>query len=281
MANYNNRTKAFFKSVKLPKQYTPENRGLDECCCSFMVFASDSTDSWKNQKTSAWIPKADFIEFELIKSDGTIIPQTAIEFPNQLDAYYCTVDWYTILADHGSDCYELKVTYTVAGVSDFFTWGKYDLIPYNLKRLNGWVALQTTFDSNQTIEGINFAGANVVDCINFHGWFGERKTNTVVENLIYSTREARKVYRENLNSYELKADSVMECISNKLLDLHLLSENNLLVSDFNAYNHTYKYLSFPVIVEESPNVTYKTRKATITCKVGDKFKNSRSKYGLQ
>ena len=280
MANFNNRHKAFYKSVKLPKQYTPEDRGLSECCCSYLVFASESTDSWKNQKTSAWIPKADFIEFKLVKSNGDEIPQVAVEFPNQLDAYYCTVNWYEVLESNGSGCYELHLTYTVAGVSDSFVWGKYTLIEYDLARLNHYVAIHTTFNSNQSIQGINFAGANVEDCVTFKGFFGEQKTNTVIENLTYTTREARKVYRENLNSYELRADSITECISSRLLDLHLLSENNMLVSDFNAMNHSYRYLSYPVIVEESPNIKYNNRKASITCKMGDKVKNSRSSYGL-
>lgn len=278
--DYSNRHKTTVQGVRLPKVYVPEDRGLNECCCSFMVFASPDTEPYKNQKSSAWIAKADFIDFLLTLPDGSTITLPDTEFPNQQDAYYATVDWYTMLGLYGPGCYTLTLDYTVAGISDSFVWAKYDLVEYSLARLNHHVALKTTFNSLQTIEGIDFTGSNVVDCLTFPGWFGDRKPNMVVENLTYSTRESRKIHRENLNAYELTAQTVTECISNKLLDLHLLSENDIKVSDFNAMNHSYKYLDFPAIVEKSPEVSYRTRKATIKCEMGDKYKNNRSKYGF-
>jgi hypothetical protein len=60
----------------------------------------------------------------------------------------------------------------------------------------------------------------------------------------------------------------------------LFSENELYISDYNAHNHSYRYLDLPVIVSESPSVEYKdlSRKAVLKCKVADKFKNQRTFY---
>ncbi len=90
----------------------------------------------------------------------------------------------------------------------------------------------------------------------------------------------KSVIRENLNSYEIKTDPLKEEFTTKLTDLYLLSENELFISDYNAHNHSYKINDLPVIVEESPEINYfdYARDASLTCKVGDKFKNKRTYY---
>jgi hypothetical protein len=87
--------------------------------------------------------------------------------------------------------------------------------------------------------------------------------------------------RENLNSYEIITDPADECIIRPLVELYLLSENELYISDYNVHNHSYRYLDLPVIVQESPKIEYPdefARKASLTCTVGDKFKNKRTYY---
>ena len=280
MAKYSNRVKEFVKGVKLPSVFTPENRGLDECCEPFKVFASSDTDRFKNDKTSAWMRDVDSIAFKLVKSDSTEITINEVPFINQLNAYYCTVIWRDILVNYGQGCYDLIIDYSIAGISDSLTWGSYFLQEYSEEKVRGLVSVRSFFNSIQTIEGIDFSGSKVEDCINFYGFFGNRQPRTEIDNLVYSNRESRKVKRENLNQYDLSADAVSECISKKLLDLHLLSENDLFVTDHNTLNHSYRYIDFPVIVEESAEVSYNGRKATLSCKLGDKFKNSISKYGI-
>ena len=90
----------------------------------------------------------------------------------------------------------------------------------------------------------------------------------------------KRVIRENLNDYEIITDPEDECIIKPLVDLYLLSENELYISDYNAHNHSYRYLDTPVIVNESPTIEYKTlsRKAVLTCKVADKVKNQRTYF---
>jgi hypothetical protein len=90
----------------------------------------------------------------------------------------------------------------------------------------------------------------------------------------------KRVIRENLNDYEIITEPSDECIIRPMVELYLLSENQLFISDYNAHNHSYRYLDLPVIVSESAQIEYKdlSRKATLTCKVSDKFKSNRTYY---
>lgn len=277
--DWTNNHKEYFPSIILPSIFEEEDRGADGCCCEpFIVFASNSSDTHKNDVTSAWFPNAETIRFYLVKDDDTEIEQTAIPFLNQPSAFYCTVDWSTILNTNGVGCYELKIDYTISGVEGTLIWGKYNLVLYSIDRKQGMVRLRTVFDDFHEEIGIDFTGSKVVDCINFHGFFGERQPNTAIKNTTYSTREERKVMRENINEYTLFTDAIRECISKRLIDIHLLHENELYVSDHNAYNHSYDFLDKPVILSESPSVEYVGIFAKITAKFGDKIKNKRSTF---
>jgi hypothetical protein len=101
-----------------------------------------------------------------------------------------------------------------------------------------------------------------------------------IDNIIYRNREMKRVIRENLNSYEIITDPSHKCITQPMVDLYLLSENELYISDYNAHAHDYCLYDVPVIVEESPEIEYYefSRKAKVTCQVGDKFKNKRTYY---
>jgi hypothetical protein len=78
----------------------------------------------------------------------------------------------------------------------------------------------------------------------------------------------------------ITTDPENECIISPMVELYLLSENELFISDYNAHNYSYRYLDLPVIVSESPAIEYKefSRKAILTCKIEDKFKTKRTYY---
>ena len=137
------------------------------------------------------------------------------------------------------------------------------------------------FNLQHQIEGINFTGSNVEDTIRFYGFIGERQPNMEIDNLIYQNRTMKTVVRENLNTYKITTDPCNECLTTKLTDLYLLSENEMFVSDHNAHNHSYRYLDIPVVVQESPEINYLDilqRKAILTCEIGDRSKNKRTFY---
>jgi hypothetical protein len=203
-----------------------------------------------------------------------------VAFPNEPNAYYTTISWIDVLNSDGIGCYELKIDYDISGVIGSVSWGKYNLKPYSVANALGTARIRALFNGIQETEGINFSGSNVDYSFRFAGFIGSQQPNTETDNIIYGNREMKRVIRENLNTYEINTDPLTECFIRPLMTLFLLSENELFISDYNVFNHSYRYLDLPVIVNESAEIEYYdfSRKAKLKCKVEDKFKNKRTYY---
>jgi hypothetical protein len=273
-----------YDAIKLPEVFEEEDRGFFRCCVPELVLADGSGDSWKNDVTSAWIKLSnvsDSVNFTLLK-DGqpTIYTPTTTEFVNEPNAFYTTIYWADVLSSDGAGCYSINVEYDISGILGTFTWGIYQLKPYTIENALKTARVRVFLNSYQEIEQIDFTNSMVETSLRFYGLIGMRQPNTEVDNIIYENREVKSVIRENLNSYEIKTDPLKEEFTTKLTDLYLLSENQLFISDYNAHNHSYKINDLQVIVEESPEIIYfdYARDASLTCKVGDKFKNKRTYY---
>lgn len=273
-----------YKSIKLPKICTDENRGFEECCCEELVLAKSTSNTWENDKTSAWMKlsdPADTVTFDLYKDGAltTYIP-SSVQFPNESNAYYTTIDWNDVLVSDGIGCYELKISYDISGIQGLITWGKYRLLPFTIQNAIATARIRAQFDGYHEIEQIDFTDSGVESTYRFNGFIGNRQPNTEIDNIIYNNREMKRVIRENLNEYEILVDPALKCVTKPLVDLYLLSENNLYISDYNAHNHDYCINDLPVIVSQSPELTYYdfARKASLKCVVADKFKNKRTYY---
>ena len=162
-----------------------------------------------------------------------------------------------------------------------FTWGTYDLKEYSIERALGTARIRVFLNLKQAIEDINFTNSMVEDTIRFYGFIGDRQPNMEIDNLIYQDRTVRTVVRENLDTYTIKTDPYTNETLKRLTDLYLLSENDMFISDYNAFNNSYEIQDVPVTVQESPEIDYLDqfqRKAVLTCVVGDKTKNKRTFY---
>ena len=273
-----------FDAFRFPEIFQEEDRGFVRCCCPFIVLASpDQSETWKNDVTSAWIKlssSTDSASCTLVQDGIVVETLTPNAFINDENAFYWTVKWQDVIQNHGPGCYKIMVNYSISGIEQEFMWGMYHLKKYTVHNALKTARIRVIFNGKHEIEGINFAGSSVEDSIRFYGYIGNRQPNTEIDNLIYQNREMKSVIRENLNSYELITDPTCEQHTTKLTDLYLLSENELYISDYNAHNHSYKYLDLPAIVEESPEIVYFdfSREAGVKCKLSDKFKNKRTYY---
>jgi len=276
-----------YKSIKLPQIFEEQDRGFKICCdCPMLVLAGGGSETWKNDVTSAWIKVSDPSDSFgfILEKDGqpvTLYTPTVEEFPNEENAYYTTIKWKDVLPLEGAGCYTLKVTFDISGVTGDFIWGQYNLQPYTVQNALQTARIRVVFNLQQEIEGINFTGANVEDCIRFHGFIGDRQVNTEIDNLIYQDRTVKTVVRENLDQYIISTDPLLPCFITALTDLYLLSENDMYISDYNAHNHLYNILDIPVVVEEAPEIDYLDRwqrRAVLTCTVGIRKKNKRTFY---
>lgn len=273
-----------YDSIRLPRVFEEEDRGFARCCCVVPVLASSSSDTWKNDITSAWIKLSsltDIAEAKLYK-DGieTTYSPTAVPFVNEPFAFYWSINWNDVLNSDGAGCYTLKISYDISGVQLTFTWGIYELKPYTTETANFTARVRAFYNDYNEVEQIDFTNSMVQDSCRFYGFIGNRQPNMVTDNLIYQNREMKKVIRENLNTYEIITDPTCEGIIRKLTDNLLLSENQLFLSDYNAANHSYRFQDLPAIVENSPEITYYegSREASLKCVAGDKFKDQRTFY---
>lgn len=274
-----------YDSIKLPETFVEDKRGDISCCCKYMVLAGNGTETWKNDKTSAWIKisnAGDVFTFNLTKNG---IPANYIPIPkpfiNELNAYFTTIEWFDVLNSDGIGCYHLSIDYEISGIVGSIAIGDFDLKFYSVENALKTARVRAIFDGVHETDGINFSGSGVESTFRFFGYIGNRQPNTEIDNIIYQNREMKRVIRENLNTYELITDPENECIIKPLLDLYLLSENQLFISDYNAHNHSYRYLDIPVTLNESASVEYKdfSRLAVLKCTLEDKFKTNRTYYG--
>ena len=274
-----------YKSIKLPKPFVEQNRGGISCCCKYLVLAGNGTESWKNDKTSAWIKlsdPSDVFTFKLLKNGiQTIYIPTPKPFINEPNAFFTTIEWSDVLNLDGVGCYQLTIDYEISGIVGSFPIGEFELKPYTIENALKTARVRVIFDGIHETDGINFTGSGVESTFRFFGYIGNRQPNTEIDNIIYQNREMKRVIRENLNTYELITDPENECIIKLLLDLYLLSENQIFISDYNQHNHSYRYLDLPVIVKESPEIDYFdfSRLASLKCIFEDKIKQNRTYYG--
>lgn len=283
-----NRVKKVFKIVQLPKVVTIEDYGVEECCDIYNVFAEiNKTEDWKNDVTSAWVKlfeQTDTATFSL-KKDGValsnyVLTVNSFDIEKELYSKYVTINWSEVLSLEGSGCYTLEVTSVISGFTSTTVWGIYKLQPYSILSAKNQIRVKAVFNQYHTIEDIDFTNSNVVDTLRVNGMFGNRKPNFVIDNNINQKRKTENIIREQLNTYELLTDPVKSNYTSKLIDLYLLSETDLYITDHNDFNHVQTYKDFNVIVEESPDVDYKnlSNLASVKCVVSDKVKNKRAYY---
>jgi len=274
-------------SVFKPEKPEDVTRGLNECCCEMDIFASTtSSDEWKNDTTLAFYKKAvstDTCSFVMTKC-GTTSPLTNLgtdaEFPNDSLAVGFMYNWNEILTTYGVGEYKITLNYTKAGVSYTKVWGVYTLQEWSMERVQKLVRFRTLFKSYNQQKDIDFTGSNCFDTIRIPGWFGQRDRQPEVNQLITKGYVSEKVTRKNDNLYTFSSDLIPECLSEKLLDLHMIDEDEMYVSEHWKYSHTYKYIDFPVVFRELTENQYfaKDRRASFTLTFGDRVKNDNSLY---
>lgn len=281
-----NRTKRDFRLVKPRKRKEVETLGEVSGCCNRMLVLGHTTDttSWKNDTTSKFsklIELTDSCFFELKKNGvATTYQPTLTQCVNDEYAFYVTINWRDVLSSDGQGCYDLVLTENILSVETTETVGEYELKTYTVENAQGTIRFKSVFNQFNNIEQIDFTGSNVVDCIRVNGFFGDRQPNTAIDNLIYNDRVSRNVIREHLNVYSFETDPLEEVYTSLIIDLHILSENEMYISDYNDFNHSWSLLDVPVILKDTPTLDYKkyTKFASVKGTFEDKEKYSYTKH---
>ena len=281
-----NRTKRNFNLAQLRKKAPSEQLGeVDKCCDRMLVLAHISdVSTWKNDITSRFtklVENTDSCLFVLKKNNvNTSYQPNTTQCVNDELAYYSTINWKSVLQSDGIGCYDLILIENVLGEETTTTVGEFELKNYTVENALGTIRIKSNFNQYNNLEKIDFTNSNVVDCVRVQGFFGDRQPNTAIDNLIYNDRVSRNVIRENLNVYTLETDPIEEQYTTLIIDLHILSENEMYISDYNDFNHTWSLLEVPVILKDTPTLDYKkyTKYASVKVTFEDKQKLSYSKY---
>ena len=272
-----NRTKREVTPVKPPKQFTPDPRELGDCCEPRIVVGHTSTDEYKNDVTGHWMA-GEIVVFELLKSDGTpaLVQPATLEFVQQQNMWYCQLNWNDIYNNSGAGCYTLVASVDYAGLNEVITVEKYKLVKFDENVIFDQVRITSVFNAWDVKNGVNFTGTKLVDSIRIGGQFGYNQPNTQVRNYTKTTFSQESITRQDRDSYELRTVLISDRFV-KLLRYHLRHERMCLVSDYCHLNPRYDYKDTPVIVSETPNITYQetgSRKVIVTAKFEDKVLNT-------
>ena len=282
------RHKNCFNVAKLPDTFEEQVRQNCNNCkdCKEMVLANTlETETYKNDYTGVYLKKSsasDLVLFEMLDSTGAVITNygDVVTFPQDVLTEGFVYDWKQVLLNHGEGCYGIRVKFDIAGVEGEFMWGKYDLFKYTIKRALTTVRVASEFNSYLLSVDVDFTGSTFRDSVRFHGYFGDRQPETEINNLVDKGRKIVKTTRENLNSYSLMSDPLTINITKQLIDFHFLNEDKMFISDYNAHNHNYQYLDYPVALSGTADVKYTvgTRLASLTANFSDRALNQKSYY---
>jgi hypothetical protein len=282
----NNRFKHKVDVIRFPKGFSEEERGYEECCVPFLVLADlESNDTWKNDFTGVYVKASspsDIVSIiiqDFAGNDLAILGQT-VTFPHEDNMTSFIFEWKQYLANYGAGCYKIFIKYTISGVNGFLLFGAYELKPYSVENAMGTVRISTVYDSFNKKENIDFTDSVFKDTVRFNGFFGGRKLRPQIEQLIDVNNVSVKTTREYLNQYELFSDPLNFVHWTKIVDGHLINEDECFISDHNAHNHSYQYLDLPVVLDDEIDATYYdfARTSIIIAKFGDRVKNQKTFY---
>jgi hypothetical protein len=269
-----------FDIVQLPQDAIREDRGVKYCGePQLVLYSLEDAAYYKNDRTGIAY-KFDTMTVELEASNGSITtaPGISVNFPNQSDAVGFVIDWRQVAV---SGCYKVKVSWTKSGVSGFFYYGSFRLLPYSVENARCTVRLFVVLNDLVRKQGINYKDSGFATTIRFRGTFGYMQPKYETENIIYGNRVRNKVRQEALRTYELRSELMLSCMTRQIDEEILLTANQIYISDHNAHNHIQDYYDFPVIIseEESPQFEYTDSVyAKMTAVFLDKVAVHESKY---
>jgi PKD repeat protein len=268
--------------INLPQQATFEDRGFEFCKEPRLALGNVADCQCVHQNDVYGISLiADSLLIEL-EINGQTVPAlgAAINFPNQPNASGFIIDWRQNLITYGaSQCVKVKVTWTIAGISDSYYDSTWQLLPYSVTASEGTVQLYVNYDDLVKQDGINYTGSGFYTSIRFNGFFGNEQINSEHNNLLKSNDIRVKVRNTAAPSYDLITRPLTRCFTRPVKHM-LLNASDIWVSDCNAHNHEeYKY--YNVILSEESGIEFDGDEQfvrTLSCVLLDKNWKTESKF---
>lgn len=283
---YNERTLGEATYVVLPEA-PPEDKGLTECCTSLTVLASTTdTDSYKNdyfgyyhkfqlqsQETAVFTLTGPSSFSHVLTDDTYGIHQNPN--PEQSNLITGRIDWRKVLIANGPGNYTLTVEVTIAGITNTLTVGVFELREFDNRIADKTIRIGGVMNGLLERENVDFTNTNFATSIRLHGFVGLREpeyNETILTDENYN-QEQINITQENI--YTLQTGLVPECVSSYIFDF-LLKCNNILLSDYNIINHSYKIDDLNVKYQSNEGTRYSNvgRNSVINLKFSERNINS-------
>lgn len=271
------------------------DRGFEKCGYSNLVLADTvNTDIEKNDFKGFFykVEKAgDSLDLELEKFNGTWSSVSDLN-DSSMGEFWALGDfedyplytayklqWRNVLSAHGEGQYRVKASGNILGESVEYISNSYNLKTYSTSLADKTVRIDSIMDGYLEFPDIDFTGLEWEDSIRVPGFFGRRQA-TYDETFVPLTDQTDQQVRDNqTNEYTFQSNLVPCCITEEILDYHMFADE-LFISDYNANNHCYKYLNFPVKKSTVEDTAYNVfdRGARLTITFNNRKGNRRKRH---
>ena len=281
------RTIGYAVRVNLPDS-PPPDRGFTKCCYTNLVLADVSdTDEYKNDFSGCYFKRetpSSTVVFKLVNT------QTLTEYFLNSDTYgifqpfggvqedlsYYIVEWRKVLTLLGAGSYQIKKEVDIAGISvDIFS-NTYTLKPFSIDTADKTVRLDSYMDGRLINIDTDFKGSGYKTSVRLRGFFGRNERSFEQDNIAQRDYNVIQNTMSSKSTYQFQGLQIPECITDEIWNF-LIFGNELVISDYNKNNHSYKYELIPVILEDNSGTEFFVldRAVNINLQFTDRRQNSR------
>ncbi len=280
-------SKALFSP--LPEPDPCECKGLKDCQYEELALADLTDDaSYRNDIKGLWYKRKDpafDVDFFIKDEDGNETPLndgtfgTFYDFgsfvnDSNLKGYH--LEWRRVLAVLGAGKYILIRKIGFFGLTSDFESYPYNCQPFSDDIANQTVRIISKMDGSLLDKEVNFKGTEWIDGMRIRGFFGDRQASLEKETITTIDNKVNQVKADILNEYELRTNLLPDAVVDYIIEYHSLA-NEIWISDYNIYNHSYKYIDKSVQLDNFNEIRYpnKNRSAILSATFSDRYLNLR------
>jgi len=281
------RTIGFAVRVNLPES-PPPDRDFSKCCYTNLVLADVSDDDgYKNDFSGVFFKRetpSSTVVFKLVDTVtlteyflNTDTYGTFVDFGGiQPDLSYYVVDWRKVLTLLGSGSYQIKKELDIVGISIDILSNTFTLKPFSIDNADNTVRIDSVMNGKLINIDTDFKGSLYKTSVRLRGYFGRNERTFEQDNIAQRDYNLIQNTMSSKSSYQFQGLQIPECITVDLWNFVLFG-NELIISDYNKNNHSYKYELIPVILEDNTGTEFfvQDRAVNVNLKFTDKKQNNR------
>ena len=176
----------------------------------------------------------------------------------------------------GSGTYQIKKELDIVGISvDVFS-NTFTLKPFSIDNADNTVRIDSVMNGKLVNIDTDFKGTNYKTSVRLRGYFGRNERTFEQDNIAQRDYNLIQNTMSSKSSYQFQGLQIPECITVDLWNFVLFG-NELIISDYNKNNHSYKYELIPVVLEDNSGTEFfvQDRAVNVNLKFTDKKQNNR------